>query len=478
MSNTTILWFRRDLRLDDNSALLAALADGASVVPVYIHAPHEEAPWAIGAASRWWLHGSLLALDEALRQRGSRLWITQGDSLTELRRIAAFTGATQVRWNRLYDPVMCERDTRIKQALRNDGLQCASTNAALLFEPWEIRNGSGQPYRVFSAFWRMCVKQLHQLQPQPAPAALPPIHDLPASLTVADLELLPRIAWDQGWREMWTPGEHHALQRARTFLETQLVDYGVQRDFPAISGTSQLSAPLHFGEISPRRLLAMLRERDVDSLTDPWLRELGWREFGYHLLHHFPHTTDAPLDTRFAAFPWRTENAAKMLTAWQRGNTGIPLVDAGMRELWHTGWMHNRVRMVVASLLTKNLLLPWQLGARWFWDTLIDADLACNTAGWQWTAGCGADAAPYFRVFNPVLQAQRFDSNGDYIRRWCPELARLPNAYLHQPWTAPASLLAAAGIRLGNDYPAPIIDLAASRQQALATWEQIKVKPI
>jgi deoxyribodipyrimidine photo-lyase len=476
----SILWFRRDLRLDDNSALTAALSDGAPIIPVYIQAPEEEAPWEPGAASRWWLHWSLAALDESLRARGNRLWILRGPSLEALRRLAHETGARTIHWNRLYDPATRERDTRIKQTLRAEGRRCESHKSNLLFEPWEILNGHGQPYRVFSAFWRACVRSLSIEPPSPAPETIRP---LPASITpsttlaLESLELLPHIDWDAGLRATWTPGETGALERARAFIAEGLADYGNARDRPDQPSTSRLSPHLRFGEISPRRLLDWIIEAFGDpaqGVAESYVRELGWREFGYHLLHHFPHTTDEPLDGRFGAFPWATDGVDAALAAWQHGCTGIPLVDAGMRELWHTGWMHNRVRMVVASLLTKNLLIPWQTGARWFWDTLVDADLAGNTLGWQWTAGCGADAAPYFRVFNPVLQGQRFDPNGVYVRRWCPELARLPDTYLQQPWTAPQAVLTAAGVRLGRDYPRPIVDLAQSRTQALAAWEQVK----
>ncbi len=476
----SILWLRRDLRLDDNPALASALASGTGIVPLYIHAPGEETPWEPGAASRWWLHWSLKSLDDALRVRGNRLWILRGNSLDALRAVIAATGATQVHWNRLYDPTTKERDTRIKQALRADGLRCESHNSALLFEPWEIANGQGQPYRVFSAFWRACVKSLPQAEPIPAPERLLASPQQLDTLALDELELLPRIPWDGGMRAAWTPGEAAAQELARDFLAERIAAYGVERDRPDRPGTSRLSPHLHFGEIGPRRLLRLIMERFGDPLAEsaaPYVRELGWREFSYHLLYHFPQTPAEPLDSRFAEFPWAEDGVAEALTAWQRGRTGIPLVDAGMRELWQTGWMHNRVRMVVASLLTKNLLIPWQAGARWFWDTLVDADLACNTQGWQWTAGCGADAAPYFRVFNPVRQGERFDPEGGYIRRWCPELARLPDKYLQQPWTAPESVLSAAGVRLGIDYPRPILDLAASRDRALAAWERIKLSP-
>lgn len=477
---SAILWLRRDLRLDDNLALHSALASGKRLLVLYIHAPDEEAPWAPGAASRWWLHHSLAALDATLRQRGSRLHIEQGDSLEVLRRIIAETGATDVYWNRLYDPATRTRDTRVKQALRSDGLRCESHNAALLFEPWEIASASHQPYRVFSAFWRACLHALERPDPTAAPRRLPPPPDVGQGLELAALDLLPRINWDQGLTDTWTPGESAALALAESFLHARVADYAKARDLPGSAGTSRLSPHLHFGEISPRRILRMVMDAYGDPTAEPvesFVREIGWREFAHHLLYHFPDTPSEPLDERFAHFPWATHTVDERLRAWQRGETGIPLVDAGMRELWHQGWMHNRVRMVVASLLTKNLLIPWQDGARWFWDTLVDADLASNTLGWQWTAGCGADAAPYFRVFNPVRQGERFDAEGTYIRRWCPELARLGDTHLHQPWAAPQAILRAAGIRLGDHYPAPIVDLAESRRQALAAWERIRHQP-
>lgn len=474
---TAILWLRRDLRLDDNPALERALASGARLLPLYIHAPDEEQPWQPGGASRWWLHKSLASLDASLRERGSRLHVARGDSLEVLRRIAAETGATEVHWGRLYDPGTRARDTGIKQALRTDGLRCESHGSALLFEPWEIRNANGEPYRVFSAFWRACLKKLTKPDSTEAPGRLPPPPDLRDGLPIKALELLPRIRWDEGLDERWTPGESSARRQLESFLAGRVSEYGDARDLPGVGGTSRLSPHLHFGEISPKRILGAVMDGFGDPTSEPveaFVREVGWREFAYHLLYHFPQTPTDPLDPRFAAFPWDEEATEDDLSAWQRGQTGIPLVDAGMRELWTTGWMHNRVRMVVASLLTKNLRIPWQHGARWFWDTLVDADLASNTLGWQWTAGCGADAAPYFRVFNPVRQGERFDPDGAYVRHWCPELARLPDSHIHAPWAAPAATLRAAGVTLGRTYPTPIVDLGESRKRALAAYEQIK----
>jgi deoxyribodipyrimidine photo-lyase len=476
MPNTSLLWLRRDLRLADNPALAAALEGADRLLPVYIHAPEEEDPWQPGAASRWWLHHSLTALGAQLAERGSRLVIARGETLGTLRRLIQASGAGSCHWNRVYDPALIGRDTRIKQALRADGIDCRSHNAALLFEPWQIKTGAGEPYRVFTPYWRRCQRELARLPaPLPAPGTLPPVPDGVDGLSVEVLDLLPRIPWDDGLRECWRPGEAGARELLERFIDGALEGYQDGRDLPARAGTSRLSPHLHFGEIGPRQIVARLAAAGLTGDdADAFVRELGWREFSHQLLYHFPQTPDTPLNPRFADFPWRDGDTEPLLQAWQRGRTGIPIVDAGMRELWHTGWMHNRVRMIVASLLTKNLRLPWQSGARWFWDTLVDADLANNTQGWQWSAGSGADAAPYFRIFNPVRQGERFDPDGVYVRRWCPELAQMPKKWLHQPWAAPADVPRDARVNLGRDYPRPIVDLAKTRAEALAAYDQIK----
>ncbi len=341
-------------------------------------------------------------------------------------------------------------------------------------------NGSGEPYRVFTPYWKALQRSGLEQTVIAAPDALPPVPESLVGLSIEDLGLLPRIPWDSGFHEHWVPGERGAQDALQSFLDGAIKNYREGRDFAGRPGTSRLSPHLRFGELGPRQaaaaVLAQLRHFPTacsESQAYSYLRELGWREFAYHLLYHFPTTAEQPLDARFQTFPWADDTSGH-LDAWQRGLTGYPWVDAGMRELWHTGWMHNRVRMATASLLTKNLRIPWQRGAEWFWDTLVDADLANNTLGWQWSAGCGADAAPYFRIFNPVLQGQRFDPDGCYVRRWLPELSRLPDACLHQPWVAPASALAAAGIELGRTYPRPVVDLKASRETALAAFATIK----
>ena len=469
---TAILWFRRDLRLADNPALAQALQSADHVIPLYISAPEEEASWTAGAASRWWLRHSLAALDASLRRAGSRLLIRQGPSLQALRRLIDETGAAQVYWNRLYEPAAIARDQAIKAALRGDGLAVASFNSALLREPWEVTRGKGEPYKVFTPYW----KALHRLglgaAPLPAPAALPPPPEALQSLSLESLKLLPSIRWDSGLAAAWRPGEAAALASLETFIAASLGGYAEERDRPDHAGSSRLSPHLHFGEIGPRQIVHALQARHSETGAESYVRQLAWREFAHQLLFHFPHTADSPLDARFQHFQW---NAAEpqTLRAWQQGQTGLPLVDAAMRQLWQTGWTHNRARLVAASFLVKNLRIHWLEGARWYWDTLVDASLANNTLGWQWVAGCGADAAPYFRIFNPVLQGERFDPDGDYVRRWVPELARLPAPLIHQPWQAPAALLASCGLRLGIDYPRPIVDLKASREQALAAYQRL-----
>ena len=475
--NTAILWFRRDLRLADNPALAKALQTAGRVVPLFIHAPEDGEAWATGAASRWWLHHSLSALDASLRRLGSRLIIRRGAAGEVLRQTIAETGAGEVHWNRVYEPQAIVRDQAIKQSLRESGLVASSHNSALWYEPWEVKRGKGEPYKVFTPYWKALQSQGLDHSIIPAPLALAPPPERLESLPLESLGLLPKIAWDGGLREAWQPGELGSGARLEEFMDTAIGAYAEERDRPDHVGTSRLAPHLHFGEIGPRQIAWAIRSRLASAGgqtgAESFLRELGWREFAHHLLFHFPHTTESPLDARFQHFPWN-EPAPDIIHAWQTGNTGIPLVDAGMRELWHTGWMHNRVRMVVASFLVKNLRIHWLAGARWFWDTLVDADLANNTLGWQWVAGCGADAAPYFRIFNPVLQGERFDPQGDYVRCWLPALARLPARFIHQPWQMPTALLATYGVRLGVDYPFPIVDLKASREQALLAFKQLR----
>ncbi|QNK01098.1 cryptochrome/photolyase family protein [Dyella telluris] len=468
--STAIVWFRRDLRLADHPALDAACSAHEHILPLYIHAPQEDGPWAPGGASRWWLHHSLSSLDTQLRERGSALHLAQGDSLSTLRDLIDRTGASAVYWHRQYEPAVITRDSAIKAALREQGIEAHSFNAALWCEPWQIETKQQAPYGVFTPFWRNLRTRLDAARPLAAPASLrSPAVD--GGLPLDALRLLPSIRWDTGMQDAWQPGEQGAQELLEIFIDDALGDYAQARDLPARHGTSRLSPHLHFGEISPRQIHHELAERASAASArrrpdiEPYLRELGWREFAHHLLYHFPHTPTENYNEKFNGFAWTDDAAA--LERWQRGQTGIPLVDAGMRELWHTGWMHNRVRMIVASFLTKNLRLHWRHGARWFWDTLVDADLANNTLGWQWVAGSGADAAPYFRVFNPVTQAQKFDPQGQYLRRWLPELASAPLPLLFEPWKDPA-LLRRSG------YPAPMVDVGETRLAALDAWQRMR----
>ena len=468
--STALVLLRRDLRLADHPALAAACAAHARVLPVYVHDPAQDAPWRPGAASCWWLHHSLRALDGRLAAQGGRLHVESGDSLTTLRRLATACDAGTIYWTRRYEPAAIAQDSRLKAALRGEGLAVESHPGNLWREPWQVATASNSPYRIFTPYWRRLRPQLQPVPPLPTARARAWVC-LPGSLPLEELGLLPAQPWAAGLAQAWHPGEAGAQEQLELFGDDALAGYAHGRDLPARHGTSRLSAHLHFGEITPRQIHHRLRRhatrtgagRGLPDL-EPYLRELGWREFAHHLLYHFPHTPEAPFDPRFDRFDWREDPAA--LERWQQGRTGVPLVDAGMRELWHTGWMHNRVRMVVASFLTKNLRQHWRHGARWFWDTLVDADLANNTLGWQWTAGCGADAAPFFRMFNPCTQAARFDPQATYLKRWLPELADLPARLLHEPWRDPSALAA-------RGYPPPLVDLAASREEALAAWRRI-----
>lgn len=403
----------------------------------------------------------------------------RGESLSTLLTLVRDTGARAVFWNRRYEPALHQRDAAIQAALDAEGYQGDSFNAGLLFEPWDIATKAGKPYQVFTPFWKACLAQPEPSEPLSPPEHIPAPEAWPDTLPLGELDLEPMIDWAAGIRAAWRPGCQHAVEQLQQFLEQTVHSYAQDRDRPDRIGSSRLSPYLHFGDISPRQVwhavsdAALLRggTGGVQG-AEAYLRELGWREFAHHVLYHFPHTPTQPLRREFAVFPWRDDHVT--LRAWQRGRTGYPLVDAGMRELWTTGWMHNRVRMVVASCLVKHLLLPWQAGAAWFWDMLVDADLANNTMGWQWAAGCGADAAPYFRIFNPIAQGKKFDPQGAYVRYWVPELANLPDRWLHQPWDAPAAVLSEAGIDLGQTYPRPIIEHRMARERALAAFASLK----
>ncbi|MGB5353835.1 MAG: deoxyribodipyrimidine photo-lyase, partial [Woeseia sp.] len=471
--NTAIVWFRQDLRLADNPALAAAAESGAQILPVYVLDDDNAGEWAMGAASRWWLQQSLESLNDAL---DNTLYVTRGKADAVIPELVKQFTASAVFWNRCYEPWRIARDTPLKKSLQDDDIEVRTFNGSLLFEPTAVAKQDGTPYKVFTPFWRKgCLEgsaQPRKLVAEPKSLKLRKIPDRPA---IDSLELLPDVQWYASIAKEWTPGEQGAAARLKEFLESGITNYKEGRNRPDQQYVSRLSPHLHFGELSPHQVWAAAQPLQTKSKlkkeVDHFFSELGWREFSYYLLFHWPEITRKNLQKKFNRFPWRKDQ--KALRRWQRGETGYPIVDAGMRELWETGYMHNRVRMIVGSFLVKNLMLHWHHGEDWFWDTLLDADLANNSASWQWIAGSGADAAPYFRVFNPVLQGNKFDPHGDYVRRFIPELAELPDKYLQSPWEAPEEALKSAGIRLGRDYPEPVVDLKASRERALEAFKAL-----
>jgi deoxyribodipyrimidine photo-lyase len=476
MDASAIVLFQADLRLADNKALFFACKNSAPIIPVFIYSPEDEGAWAPGAASRWWLHHSLSSLKSSLAAAGANLVIRRGPFAESVNRILAESGARSVYCNQRFEPAARRLESEVEASLAKLGVDFHRYNSSLLFHPELVRTSDDQPYKVFTPYYNR-VTRLKSEQPLPRNKRLNPASVSLDSLTVSDLDLLPRIAWDEGLMSVWTPGEAGAQKQLRKFLSEGLALYAAGRDRPDKELVSRMSPYLHFGEISAQTIWQeVVRISETtgggESGSEKYLRELVWREFAYHLLYHFPDTAEQPLRQNFEHFPWRRD--AGGLKAWQLGMTGYPIVDAGMRELWKTGWMHNRVRMIVASFLVKDLLIDWREGARWFWDTLVDADLANNTLGWQWTAGCGADAAPFFRVFNPVLQGEKFDPDGNYVRKWLPELAKLPATMIHKPWEMPADVLGRYGVTLGRDYPEPIVDHSFARQRALLALAEIK----
>ncbi len=458
-----IVWLRRALRLADNPALAFALEEAESVVVAYVP-PAAEDPRELGAASRAWRDRSMGALDASLRTRGSRLVVRSGSPLPVLSALAGECGATLVCFDRAYEPDASAADARTGLALDADGILARGFNCALANEPTGPLATGGGPFKVFTPYYSACLRLGGPDAPLPAPERIGSPAAMPESEPIPDAEPHPLGSW-------WTPGEAGALAAAHRFIAEALGRYPEDRDLPGVVGTSRVSPHLAFGEISPRQLIAML-PAPTGPEAATFVRQLYWREFAYHTLHHFPETPTRPLHARFERMGWAEDPDG--FTAWQEGRTGYPIVDAGMRELATTGWMHNRVRMIVASFLTKDLLLPWQDGARHFREHLADADLANNTFGWQWVAGSGADAAPYFRVFNPTLQGKKFDQHGAYVRMWVPELQDMPDAWIHRPWEAPHAVLAAAGVTLGETYPRPIVDHAEARMRALAAYGAIK----
>ncbi len=476
MSAISIYWFRDDLRLSDLPGLKAA-AEAGPVIPVYILDTELGEEWRLGSASRWWLHHSLVALRTALATQGIELILRTGDIATNLVDLVKETGAQHIYCSRHYQPWAESLELNIREAVTGVGATLKRYPGTLLHEPETVATGSGTPFKVFTPFWRAC-NRLHQPS-QPTPVAkLSPFQHTLLNEDLDDWQLTPRSPnWAFGWNDLWQPGEVGGQAALAQFLSNHVQNYSHGRDIPAESNTSRLSPYLRFGNISPRQVWHAAQATKIERHTeadaiDKFLSELGWREFCYHLLFHFPTMPDEAFNPKFSFFPW-VEDAAR-LKAWQAGLTGYPIVDAGMRELWKTGFMHNRVRMVVASFLTKHLLINWREGEAWFWDCLLDADLASNACSWQWVGGSGADAAPYFRIFNPITQGEKFDKTGEYTRRWVPEVACLPDKYLHKPWEAPESVLSDAGVTLGEDYPLPIVDHKTAREAALSAYGTLK----
>lgn len=456
--STAIVWFRQDLRLSDNPALYYAAKENHSILPLYI------LDESLGKAQQWWLHQSLFSLQKQFKKYGVPLLLKRGNALAILKELCEKKEISAIYWNRCYEPAAIKRDREVKEKLTAQGIKVQSYKGNLLHEPWEVKNKQGSFFKVFTPFW-------NKLALEPMPMDLLPVPILKAAFScetdvLDQWKLQPKKPnWAMGLEEAWKPGERQAQKMLDHFISELLCHYSKDRDFPAKNGSSRLSPYLHFGEISARQIAAAINQA---KKSEPFLRQLYWREFSYHLLYHFSKFPEENFQEKFNRFEWKYD--PELLMCWQKGQTGYPIVDAGMRELWHTGYMHNRVRMIAASFLVKDLLIDWREGAKWFWDTLVDADLANNSMGWQWVAGSGVDASPYYRIFNPILQGKKFDPEGEYVRRWIPELARTPKAHIHEPWKSPENIR--------KNYPAPIIEHNFARQRALETYKKLKSIPM
>ncbi len=463
----SIVWFRQELRLADNPAMRAAAADG-NVLPLYVLDDAAAGDWRMGGAHRWWLHGSLEALGRDLAQAGAPLVLRRGDAAGILAELAASTGATAVHAGQMVEPWARAQDEAVRAALP-DGVTLRLHRAGLLYDPAAVKTKTGGAYGIYTPFAKAARLLGPPAKPEPAPRRLQGV--TAESDALADWRLLPtKPDWAAGFRETWQPGEAGAHARAKQFMATKLAGYEAGRNTPGEDLTSMLSPHLHWGEVSPAQLWHAAAEKGPSEGLDRYHMELLWHEFSANLLWREPTMPEAPQRADFARLAWRDDPAG--LRAWRRGQTGVPIVDAGMRQLWHTGWMHNRVRMIAASFLVKHLLVSWVEGERWFWDTLVDGDLAVNAQSWQWVAGTGTDSQPFFRIFNPVTQGERFDPEGAYVRRWVPELAGVPSRHIHAPWDAPGEAL--AGVKLGRDYPSPIVALTEGRDRALAAFREMR----
>ncbi|MBN9057550.1 MAG: deoxyribodipyrimidine photo-lyase [Rhizobiales bacterium] len=469
-----IVWFRKDLRTDDNAALAAAAQTGRPVLALHIREPAERDTGPLGAAQAWWLHHSLASLAGRLQRLGTTLVLRSGDAHAVLDRMIAETGADTVHWNRRHDPAGISIDTDIKARLKARGIAARSFAGQLLHDPVRLLTGEKKPYRVYTPFWKALVREGEPHDPVEAPEQLLPPSTFPPSESLADRALLPeKPDWAAAFGEIWTPGEDAARARLDAFVGGAIEDYARDRDHPAIDATSLLSPHLAMGEISPARIWHATRGLEAPNEdVIRFRKELAWREFCHHLHFHFPALAERNWNDRFDDFPWAA--GERNFGLWTKGMTGYPIVDAGMRQLWRHGWMHNRVRMITASFLIKHLMIDWRRGERWFRDTLVDADAASNPANWQWVAGSGADASPFFRIFNPILQGEKFDPDGAYVRTFVPELEKLDSKWIHKPFDAPESALAEAGVTLGKTYPKPVVDHALARQRALAAYKSLK----
>lgn len=475
----SIFWFRKDLRLRDHQ-VFSSLQGAEALLPIYIHDLENEGKWKTGAASQWFLHHSLKNLDKSLQAFQSKLSFFHGNSLEVFKFLVRKFSVQSVQWSRSYESHQLKIEAEVEDFLVRSGIEVKILPGNLISEPGSITKSDKNPYVVYTPFWRAFVdsyKTYTELKFS-APPPLPPLNEK-LGVNCEELNLLPKIKWDTEFYQNWIPSEEEAHKRLDNFLKSNLLEYSKNRDYPGLQATSSLSPYLHFGLIHPRSIL-----RKIEKMHGPlkkisnkniiqFCKELVWREFSHHVMHYHPQVPDESIRIIFNQFPWKTN--LTHLKAWQKGKTGYPIVDAGMRQLWRTGWMHNRVRMIVASFLTKDLHIHWLEGARWFWDTLVDADLANNSQGWQWTAGCGFDAAPYFRIFNPITQSETFDPEGSYIRTWCPELSLLPNEWIHKPWLAPEQVLKRARVNLSHDYPLPIVDHKEARDYSLAAYKGLRV---
>jgi len=470
MNPRCLIWLTQDLRLSDHMALYTAVKKGYTPIPVFIYSEKEDHPWEMGAASKWWLHHSLISLSARFKEKGSRLILRRGPVLDTIESLILETGAEAVYWHRRVEPFARKLEERLEKKLSSLGISFEGFYDHFLFRPGEVLNGKNEPYQVFTPFYKACLQTKEIRPPIAEPSTLPKINSHLFSVPLEELALLPEIPWDKEFHSLWQPGELRARERLKQFVAGPVEEYPVMRDFPSTDATSLMSPHLHFGEISPQQIWKIVSKQAAVKGTG-YLRQLIWREFAHHMLYFFPSTDLHPLRKEFAEFPWKKN--AKLFSLWKRGQTGYPIVDAGMRQLRRLGWMHNRLRMIVGSFLVKDLFLPWQEGEKYFWDTLLDADLSNNAFGWQWVGGCGADAAPYFRIFNPILQSEKFDPDGHYIRAFVPELKDLPKKWIHKPWLAPEEVLRAAGITLGAGYPRPIVCHDEARKEALLYFQNL-----